>query len=484
MTIYTAKELLQKHGVTPDQVTTVTPPPQQDTSQSNPLMDKLGGRLADAGKAISDIVTLKTPYPEGTLRIAGAGAGAINDTIGAAVSPVINKVVDTVSNNPAVQDFASQPAMSNTVDTVNSALNTVQTEYKQWAEKHPQAAKDLESAGNIASLLPIGKGIGIAKDTVAPVTEQITKATGETIGKAGTYVKSTAGDIIPNTQRIINHQVTQALDLTPGDLNNISRSTGNDVGTWLSDNNLIGKNKASTQTNIDNFFQKNYADVRTEIAKVPTDYKQYNIPRYVDALKSIQKQVQGVPGLERTSAEVSNLLARKDISLSDVQRVKELLDEHFNLYKNTGDVKEGAAKQGIATMRDELKTFIENKVKDSTGVDIAPLNNNVATAKSLDEAIKTREPKGLTKSNINRGDLALAFFAFNAPIVGIPLFFLKKAYETPTVRLRLARFLDSMSDAKKANLEQQLNKGVVPQELQKAAGITTQEVQATQKTPQ
>lgn len=482
MTIFTAKELLQKHGVTPDSVSTVpsTETTTQQAPQQNQLMSELGNRAKDTGNAIKDIVTLKTPYPEGTLRIAGAGAGAINDTINAVVSPVVKAGVDAVSNIPAVQNIASNPTVSNTIDATNNAIGAIQSEYESWKTKHPQAAADLESAGNIAALLPIGKGATAVKDIAGATTEDIAKNVAETTAKAGTYVKSTVGDIVPSTQRVINHQVTQALDLTPGDLNNISRSTGNDVGTWLSDNNLIGKNKADTQSNVNKFFQDNYTQVRNEIGKVDTTYHQYNVPRYVDALKQIQKQVQGVPGLEKTSVEVSNLLAKRDLSLSDVQRVKELLDEHFNLYKVTGDVKDSTAKEGIATMRNDIKTFIENQVKEKTGADIKQLNNNVSTAKSLDEAITTREPKGLTRSNINRGDLALAFFAVQAPLVGVPLLFLKKAYETPTVRLRLARFLDGISDARKAKLEADMSKGIVPQEIQNAAGITTQEIQASQ----
>ncbi len=309
-------------------------------------------------------------------------------------------------------------------------------------------------------------GVGVPKG-VAGAAARVPKPKATT-DPVSSYVRSTARDILPTTQESINRQVGKALDLTPGDLNNIFRSTGNDTGAWLSEHNLIGRNKAETKTNVNNFFKENYDQVRAEIGKVDesTVYRPNQVPRYTDALKEIQKKVTEVPGLEKVAAEVDNLLNKKDIKLSDVQHVKELMDDHFSLYKVTGEVSESIAKEGLANIRKDIQTFIEKQVKEKTGADIGQMNKNVSTAKSLEEAIVTRSQRDIPRSKWTKGDTPLAVFALFNPLVGVPAFLIKKAYETPTVRLRIARFLDQISDARKARMESQIKSNQMPPEIE------------------
>lgn len=298
------------------------------------------------------------------------------------------------------------------------------------------------------------------------------------VPQTAAYLSSTVRDIVPTKQRYINHQVSKALDLTPGDLNNIYRSTGNDVGNWMSEHNLIKQNKDATQAAVRDFKTTNYDQVRSEIGKVKTVYRGVEVPRYADALKQIQKQVKEIPGLEKVSAEVDNLYTKAktgEITLNDVQRVKELLDEHFSLYKVTGDVAEGVQKEGLANMRKELQVFLEEQVQKNTGADIRAMNNNVQTARSVDDAITTRSPRGLTRSNIRMGDFPVFGLAWGlgGPIVGAAALFIKKAYETPTIRLRIARFIDQLSDAQKAKMQAEMEKGIVPAEFQQVTQTST-----------
>ena len=60
------------------------------------------------------------------------------------------------------------------------------------------------------------------------------------------------------------------------------------------------------------------------------------MPRMKDSIILLESQVKGVPGLEDTFKEVRSLLRKKSYKLSDAQRVKELLDEQFSLFKATG----------------------------------------------------------------------------------------------------------------------------------------------------
>src|SRR3990167_8856436 len=380
------------------------------------------------------------------------GAGAL----GAALSPLapatkyvgngIEYAADKVSDIPAVQKFARSKAGGITTRVAEDVQNT-------------SALLSLRSGG----LIP-----GAVKGA--------TRGVGSKIAPAGEYAKSFGKDVIPTSAGIINHQVSKALDFAPSDLSNIAKATGNEVGPWMAENNLIGVNRASTQTLVKDFYKKNYALVRTEIGKVKETYKPGQIPRYTDALKQINTKIENVPGLEKTWVEVSNLLNKKEgITLLDIQRVKELLDEHFSLYKVTGDVPEVVAKQGLANIRSELKQFIEREVKEKTGSDISKLNNNVSTSVSIDEAITTRAPKGLTRGNLRIVDLGIFGIGWSlggGPLSGLALLFGKKLLESPTVRLRIAKYLDEISDARKARIQAELEAGKIPDELYKLINPT------------
>lgn len=306
----------------------------------------------------------------------------------------------------------------------------------------------------------IGKQTDIAPGAVEAGANVISKE--KAVG--GNIVK----DIIPNAERWANHEVTKALDLTQGDVKNIAQSTGNEVGEFIADKNLIGVNKESTLKNVKDFYDTNYKQVRSEIAKVKTRYLANEIPQYVESLKEIKKQITDVAGLQEANKEIDVLLKKKVIKVEDVQRAKELLDDHFSLYKATGDVKEGVAKTGLAKIRSTLQTFIEKEVKKATGADIRELNNNVRTARSISDAIETRSTRGLTRSMISASDL-ITFLtgsaAFGNPLSGALAVVVKKIYQSPSFKLRVSKWLDGVGDTRRLKIQQDLQKGIVPPEI-------------------
>lgn len=473
MQTLTAEAFKKKYGDDAVKQFTATPQPKADPFNpfpTDPAQGNYGTAVKDAfnssvdyaKQGVSQIASGKNLLQkgEGLLKVGGGVAGALGAPIAPVLSGVINKAGEGYATLPAVQKFGNSKA----------------------GEVTARVAEDVSNAGAIAGLaaggIKGGKGAptalkatgeavtGAAKSTVDSAKNAVT-STGDKAGSATSYIKSAVHDVLPNTQTLINHEVSKALDLTPSDLSNLSKSTGNDAGTWLSDHNLIGTNKETTQKNIQNFFTQNYDTVRSEIGKVDTVYKPYQIPRYIDSLKQIQKQIRDVPGLEKENVVVDNLINKKDLSLGDVQTAKELMDKHFNLYKVTGDVSQGVAKEGLANMRSELKTFIEDQVQEKTGADIKALNNNVSTARSLNDAIETRSPKGLTRSHISMRDamMGLGLTYFGSPVLGLAAVAMSKILSSPTVRLRIARYLDTLSDAHKRKISLQLKEGKVPAEL-------------------
>ncbi len=370
------------------------------------------------------------------------------------VSDAVNYVGDKIGDSPTVQKFAMSKA----------------------GETTERVVRDISMVNELAGMVAGGRSVPKVKtavtSTMRDLKPRISTPTLPVGGEAGAMAKGIAGEVIPTTERYVNSQISKALDLTPGDIKNIDLSTGNQVGQFVADNNLIGANKDITISNMKSFYKKSYDTVRSEIGKVNTQYNQYNVPRYVEALKQIKKSVDDVPGLQEASVEVENLLNKKKLTLNDVQRVKELMDEHFSLYKVTGDVKESIAKTGLSKIRSELKKFIEKEVKDNTGADIEKLNNDVSTTRSIMDAVEERSTRGLTRSHLQMGDMGTFGIGstVSIPILG-PMAFaggaaaviIKKIYESPTFKLKFAKWLDSKNDAARLQIKRDLEAGKIPE---------------------
>jgi hypothetical protein len=361
-------------------------------------------------------------------------------------------------------------------------LTPVIMEGEQWLQKveaqNPALGRDIRAALGAVELGSEFVGAGVMKRSAqvagkglkagAEVVEAGAKSVGDAVGNTARAI----GENIPSAGKVAEFEITRALGFTQSDVKNAFKSTGNNPGRWIADKNLIGATAEETVANVQQKLEVSFAEVRKQIGNVETKYTPKSIPRYKQALTEIEKVVNTTPGLEQASKEVSALLKKKNPTLSDAQRVKELMDEHFSLFKITGDVKESAAKKGLAEMRSDIRGFIEDEVKKSSGVDIKPLNNDVATGKTITGFISDRASRGLTRSFFSMGDLATfgAGSLAGSPLAGIGLVIAKKLGETPGLRLRFARWVDKLSDAKKAKLEADLNNGKLPKDVEDVIG--------------
>ena len=384
--------------------------------------------------------------------ITAAAEPIIKPTIGKAIEYTANKISDI----PAVQRFATSKAgeiTSRATEDINN-FNTIAA-----------AVAGIKGTPKVGSA--VARGAEVAGTKIAETTGEISSKA-MNLAKTGVEtIKPLMGDLVPSRTQIVNSAISKALRMTPGDEATIAELTGKGVGEFLAENNLIRPNINLTQEAVNNFFKQNYALVREEIGKVKTVYNATEVPRYQEALQIIRQQVNEIPGLEQSMSKVKTLLRKKSINLKDVQDVKELLDKHFSLYSKTGNVKEGIIKEGLANIRKELKQFVENEVKNNTGANIGDLNNKVMSARSISDAIKLRSTKGLTKSAITLSDIGLFGGAgmIGGPITGLAAVFLNKLRESPSILLRVAKYLDDLSDVQKLKIQTELQQGKIPSEF-------------------
>lgn len=495
MKTISADEYKQKYGDQSLAQLRASSPQGQQQAKTDGFVSRVKQTIQNSANQINDAIGGQGQYQgKGVLeRSTGAVSGGFNALANTAIGIPVQMAGEAIGGTKAAQNFVTKhPGAANTAENVARPLaNPINSAGNQLGKSNffQEAAQGIDQnpnsfAGKVEGGLNVAKNLGDISGNIlladqarsgAKTGSDYIKGKASNLmdklpsgGSPGGMVKNITNDITPSMDRIVNHQVTQALDLTAGDVKNISLSTGNEVGKYLADENLIRGNKAETVKAIEDHFNQNYQAVRTEIGRVDTTYKPNQIPRYTEALKFLKDQVEGIPGLQKNSVEIENLLNKKaDITLNDVQRVKELIDEHTNLYKATGDVKEGIAKQGLDNVRKDIKGFIEQQVEQHTGAKIGDLNNKVSTSKGILKAVEARSTSGLTKSNLKLGDLGIfgVGSSMGGPLVGAAAVFAKKLLESPSVQLKIAKWLDGISDARKAAIAEDLQAGKIPPEF-------------------
>jgi len=485
-------EFLKKAGATAQDVqSNSTVPTSAEASQIQPgyiqrVTSSIGMDLNNRADRFGQILNRpNTPALEKGVQAFGQGAGAAANAIESTVNeiPGVKQALGAVGsgiNWLATSDLSPIKHLGDLIGSSN-ALQEVVHLYdtdKNFRDTIDGVANIARLGGDVSAVLD---GAAYTKNVTNKIVDNVKVRTASdastgvslpaiTAPKSSTIstAKSVASDLMPTSERFVNTEVTKALDLTQGDVKNIYASTGNESGRFLADQNLIGRNVPETVKNIDEFYKTNYTNVRSEIGKVTKVFDKNELPAYRESLQQIKRQVDGVVGLTDVQAEVDSLLSKNKFTLNDVQRAKELLDEHFSLYKVTGDVKEGVVKTGLVNLRKELQKFVEDKVKKTTGADIRTLNNNVQTSRSLKDAIETRSTRGLTRASISAGDVVtfLSASAFGSPFAGVAAVIVKKIYQSPSFKLKVSKWLDGLSDARKLKVQQDLKNGIVPKELE------------------
>ena len=300
-------------------------------------------------------------------------------------------------------------------------------------------------SSKIPTLTKAGEAISTAGKALEP-TSLVTKAVTAPIkAVAQSTPARIVGETLPSSKGLAQGQVVKALDLTQGDLQKIQQSTGNDVTDFVVRNNLLKDTPEQVAFAADDLKANTMALVRNEVGNVDAVYKASDVPRLQDGMRVILAGVDKIVGLEDEAGEIRRMLQQSEYSLSDVQRAKELIDANSDIYSKFGDIKSSSQSKGLANVRTELRSFIEDEVTKFTGgeTNINKLNNDVMTSKAISDAIELRATRGLTRQGITVFDGILGFSAGAAisPEVGLAVFVTKKLSETPSFRIALAKAL-------------------------------------------
>lgn len=126
------------------------------------VADIFQGKSVEGGKKIF----------HGAIQTAGAAAGAFGDVIGKIIekTPVIGDFVKSIENviGAGATEFANSESGQAIVKSV-----------ADWTKQHPEMAKDIGAGINIASAIPILKGIGALKNVALDAASMALKTTAE-----------------------------------------------------------------------------------------------------------------------------------------------------------------------------------------------------------------------------------------------------------------------------------------------------------------
>jgi len=158
-------------------------------SEEPSLVSQLGGRAKTASSALSDLGDQLSGKPgsqnwwSDLLHVGGSVAGGIGDLINAGVNliPGVKGAEDWVGGQ--IGKLADTKIGQSVVSSI-----------KEFQQSHPEMAQDIGDIGNIATLIPMFKGIGIVTDSVLGntlknvavngVKRTLEDVTGETVDKA------------------------------------------------------------------------------------------------------------------------------------------------------------------------------------------------------------------------------------------------------------------------------------------------------------
>lgn len=437
----------------------------------NSIVDQFKGGLQTAKEGFSAAGNSSgnpLTFGENVLKGLSGAAGAVTAPFAPIAKPV-GYAVESMAGNKGPFGLANLPIVQKFSDTKAGAATA-------------RVAEDVSNAANVVGTVGgfmggpkvAGKAAGAA-DTVAQGVQGFATKTAEDVramgSKVGTAMQGFSKGMIPTKAQIINSEIAKVFDLTPGDITKFFAKTQEDFGNFLVKNNLIGDSVDSSISRIRGFFDDNFKAVRSDIKKAVENgaqYPQLKIPGYTQALNEVISKIDGVAGLESQLRSAKALLNKVYPTLEDVQMVKEMLDNHFQLYNVIGDVASGANKLGLANIRGVLQRFLEDEVRQRVGTDIRQLNKNVSSAKSTLSMIAQRSTRELTRANLSLSDFGTfgggAFLG--GPATGIAAVFLKKMYQNPNLKLKFIRLLGKLDDTELAPITSDLENGVIPKQFE------------------
>lgn len=164
-------------------------------------------------------------------------------------------------------------------------------------------------------------------------------------------------------------------------------ATPEDVAKWMIDRNIKGDKETIIKTLISRAEQSKQA-VDDSLAAVYGTV-QSNIAK--NALQQSYDDVSKIAGLEDEASRILELLNKDTYTLSELNQVKRILDDQYNLFTKTGDPTAWLKAKWLQGIRQQLRQTIEDVASKAGIKNIKALNNETQIARWMADAIARKD---------------------------------------------------------------------------------------------
>ena len=392
----------------------------------------LSGRFNNMVNLQSQGASGQTPAPVAGLGIAGQIAGGVGDVVGEVAKSAGSTLLDGAKNywnspintigrkiiEPITTSQPVQSAVDATKSAVVSGANTAAQTYQDWKAQHPNAAIALEATGNLASLLPIGKGAQLTKESaVTAVPDAVRGISGTASSLISTTPKETLAsitkDIIP--QLTPTEGAARNKAMTGGLFNRaeyVPTKVENQVAQTVHEN-IHGYGDAKTFVDKENLVKKGIEDISTrDVSPVltdnPTPFHFQDFRDYITRTMQPTSSLKNDPSAMKTFSRIrEDLLAQvagdlkqnpNKLSMTDNNELwdsrkgidntikRELGEATFGTPQFTG------VKAAATSFRDAYKNFLIDNIKNS---------GNMTKVNQIEQILNASRARGIEFSNID-----------------------------------------------------------------------------------
>ena len=314
----------------------------------------------------------------------------------------------------------------------------------------------LEAAQKTATEDPVGFGADIVGILAGGAPSSLNKVA-QVNRAAKTRIANVAATKLDNAAV---SSMEKAIDMRPTDITKIKQPNvaGSSPAEWLlrrdfkgSTDKIIsdlGEYRTTTRSAVDEGLSA--IDVRVAATDAAPATKTINVLR-----ETFGETI----GNEKLVAKLDELKAQNDYSLAELNEIKRMADAELQVFKVNGQIKDNARAKGMANIRDELKTLIEDKAAENGFDNVRDLNKETQVSYAIEDAMQKRVDAtsklpdfGLTDKMV----AAASIFSGNA-LLGAGVLLSKKVLESSVFRTHLAQKLKQLPDADRSALEAALD---------------------------
>lgn len=443
-------------------------------SQPNPSKGFFGRVADDAKKRFNNALSSgeefqkgNQTFPELALQTGGQMAGLAGDAIGQGLvtgARTLSAVTPDFIEQP-IKDAGKAAIQSAPGQAVVGAVKSGVEAYRGFKEDNPRLARNVEAAANIASILPLPKAANVA-GKVSLKAGDLAMDT----AKAGAKVagKKLAGTADNAASRLVQ----SALKLQPNDIRNFAKQG---VGDGLMpDEYLLQKGLTGSIDDV----SRGLEQIATQSKKGLDDGLKSidNVFAISDealpagqALDFLRNHYKNFPtGNEAKVARISTLIKKKNITLSEMNEVKRLLDDADVIYRRSNDVKAGVTAEGLSNVRNKLKTLIEVEAEKRGFAGVKAMNKETQLSRELLEAIVKSETRRAPNNIVSLMDglLGIGVAATIDPLSAVGVVGAKHLLGSPRFKMFLARHLSSLSKTEVKHVDDLIKGAKAPQGVQ------------------